>query len=100
MEIALPTGGQCVVLSSQTTLYNYLNNRTRDVYYLIDGKAVRSRTETNQYNNYDWSGYQCLHAGDLVYKPEINQYFEFMSIVLIIFVFILIYKITLGRWIK
>lgn len=95
MNVELPISG-CNILRSDTSFYNYSpDSRTRSTYYIFDGQARLESTSTSQYG-YTYSG-TCLQTGDLVYKPEIEIYFRFMSLSLFIFILFLIYKIIFKR---
>lgn len=95
MDVELPSTG-CNILNSATTFYNYSNNnRTRESYIIYDGVAHLQNTTTNQ-QGYTYTG-TCLFTGDLVYRPEIRVYFEFISILLFAIAFFLIYKIIIKR---
>lgn len=74
MEVTLPSGG-CFAASGSNTYYHYLNNQ-RITYYLYDGKLIRGSSST--YTTLP-TGTYCLSQGDIVYKPEVEVYFPFMS---------------------
>lgn len=92
MEVEIPSGG-CFTASGSTTFYHYLNNQ-RITYYLYDGKLIRG--SSSSYTNLP-TGYHCLSAGDLVYKPEIQVYFPVISFVMIAFAGILLYNIVVKK---
>lgn len=98
MEIELPDTG-CNIINSATSFYNYsIDRRTRDLYYIYDGKAYKQSSTTNQ-QGYNYTG-TCLHTGDLIYKPEIQVYFPLISFIIICAAIIFAYKIVLWRFIK
>lgn len=95
MYVDLPSTG-CNILNSSTTLYNYSNDgRTRQTFILLDGNLYKQSESYNQYG-YTYSG-TCLQAGDLIYKPEIKIYFEFLSGVLVGIIFWLMFKLIIKR---
>jgi hypothetical protein len=100
MEVEIPTGGQCFVASGSTSYYNYINNTTRDRYYLVENKMIRANRDISGYGNYDWSNYHCIQQGEILYTPELQVYFNFMAFTLISFCIILLYLIILKRFIK
>lgn len=95
MNVELPIG--CNVLNSSSSFYNYTNNnRTRSLYYIYDGQAIKSNETYNQYG-YDYSG-TCLSTGDLTYKPEYKEFLmPFTSILAFIFILWLVYRIFIRR---
>ncbi len=92
MEIEIPSGG-CFVASGYNVFDHYLSN-SRVRYYLNGNQLVRGFS--NSYSNLP-SGYHCLQAGDLVYKPEVTVYFPFMAFGLIAFAGILLYNIIIKK---
>lgn len=98
MNVELPTTG-CNIINSSTSFYNYTNNnRTRTLYYIYDGKAIKSSETTNTYG-WDVTG-TCLNNGDIIYKPELKIYFPLISFCVVCAAFLLAYKIVLWRFIK
>lgn len=86
MNVELPATG-CNILSSNSTVYNYSDDRhTRRQYSIYDGKIFLTSTSISSYG-YDVTG-TCLTTGDLVYKPE---YKEFVFPVTAVFVSLLIF---------
>lgn len=95
MEVELPDTG-CNILRSDSSFYNYSNDsRTRQTFYIYDGVAHKESESYSQYG-YNYTG-TCLVTGDLVYKPEIEIYFQFLSFVVVIFAFIVIYRFIIRR---
>lgn len=92
MEVEIPSGG-CFIASGSSTFYHYLNNQ-RITYYLYDGKLVRG--SSSSYTSLP-NGYHCLSSGDLVYKPEIDVYFPFMSLFIILVGMYLVYDLIIKR---
>lgn len=91
MNVELPEQG-CNYFSNSTQFTNYNNNSAR-TYIINEGVPVLIRTQT--YTNVP-SGANCLHTGDIVYKPEFIVYSQFMSIILCAFIGVLLWK-TIGR---
>lgn len=95
MEVELPATG-CNILRSDSSFYNYSDDsRTRQTFYIYDGAAHKESESYSQYG-YNYSG-TCLETGDLIYKPEIQIYFQFLSFVLVFFAFFLIYRFIIRR---
>lgn len=95
MNVDLPDTG-CNILISSNSFYNYSpDSRTRERYYIYDGKAFLESSSYSQYG-YTYSG-DCLSDGSLVYKPEVQVYFPILSFCLICFILIMIYRIFLKR---
>lgn len=91
MEIEnVPTTG-CNVLNNGY-IDNYYNG-VRSRFYIVENKAVLS-SRTNYYNIPD--GSVCVNASDLVYKPELPIYFEFISIILIFMALFILAKTMWG----
>lgn len=98
MQVELPTTG-CNIIQSATSFYNYNSGDTvRDTYVIFDGKALLQSHQTNQYG-YSYTG-TCLSTGDLVYKPELPIYFQFMSMILVAAAFGLVFKYILRKVVK
>lgn len=97
MEIELPATG-CNILNNNGVLYNYPNARTRNTYVIYDGKLFLSSQSTSNYD-YSYNG-TCLVTGDLIYKPEIPIYFQFISLLLVAGCFLLIFNIMFKRFLK
>lgn len=96
MNVELPTTG-CNVINSSTTFYNYSNDsRTRETYIIYDGQAKLQSSSYNQYG-YTYSG-DCLSTGDLIYKPEIKIYFEFISLFILLCCFGLALYLFFFKW--
>lgn len=94
MNVELPSTG-CNIINSSTTFYNYSEDgRTRENYIIYDGKAHLQASAYNQYG-YTYTG-ECLTTGDLIYKPELQVYFQFFSIILCSLIAVLLWK-TIGR---
>lgn len=95
MEIELPSG--CNIINSASSFLNYTNNnRTRALYYIVDGQVFKS-SETYSNVGFDYSG-TCLSTGDLIYKPEYSDFWlPFTSIVAFVFILGLIYHIIIRR---
>lgn len=95
MYVDLPSTG-CNILNSATSLYNYSSDgRTRQNYVLLDGILYKTSESYNQYG-YTYTG-TCLQAGDLVYKPEIKIYFEFISLAVLFAIFVVIFNLIIKR---
>lgn len=92
----------CFVLTGEDTLrvyadgsttgnrYTYQNFVIRNEKLYPSGALVRSNT------NY-LSSYTCIDPATLTYKPETEIYFQFLSFVLVVFVFIILYRLVLRR---
>lgn len=94
MNVDLPNTG-CNIISSSSSFYNYHSDgRTRDTYIIYENQAILQNTSTSQYG-YTYSG-DCLTTGDLVYKPELQVYFQFFSVILCGLIAVLLWK-TIGR---
>lgn len=88
MEITLPSDG-CNVYSG-TYIDNYYNHvRTR--YYLNENQLIKSSTAS--YTNLP-TGTVCMDS-NLVYKPEIEVYFNVISIISAIFIFVFAIRLIL-----
>lgn len=88
-NIKLPEQG-CNVFYG-TYIDNYRNNiRTR--YYIYDSQLIASTTSS--YTNMP-TGYICMSEDSLVYKPELEVYFTFMSIAAMLALFWLAYRFIL-----
>lgn len=98
MNVELPSNG-CNILISSSSFYNYSpDGRTRETYYIYDGKAFLRESTYNQYG-YSYTG-TCLYTGDLIYKPELQVYMPVISFILICLAILLAYKIVLWRFIR
>lgn len=98
MEVELPSNG-CNIITSSTSFYNYSpDGRTRETYYIYDGKAFLRESTYNQYG-YSYTG-TCLYTGDLIYKPELQVYFPLISFILICGAVLLIYWCIFKRLLK
>lgn len=98
MYVDLPVEG-CNILNSSTSLYNYsVDGRTRTQYALYDGNLYKVAESYNQYG-YTYTG-TCLSTGDLVYKPEIKIYFEFIAGTVVGIIFYLLFQLIIKkiRW--
>ena len=95
MYVILPETG-CNILNNSTSFYNYsTDRRTRNVYYIYDGKAFLQSSQTSP-GQYTYTG-DCLSTGDLIYKPELQIYFPIVSFCLISFVIYVVYSIIIKR---
>lgn len=95
MDVTLPNTG-CNILISESSFYNYSpDSRTRERYYIYEGKAYRQSTDYSQYG-YTYTG-TCLNTGDLVYKPELKVYFEIISIVIFYLIVRLVFRLLRGK---
>lgn len=92
MEVELPENGCNVYLGDY--LDNYYNNvRTR--YYFNNGKLVES--SKNSYATSP-SGYHCLTSEEKIYyKSELSIYFPFISFIIILCAYLLVYKVLIKR---
>ena len=91
-EIKLPDTG-CNVYYG-TYLDNYYNSvRTR--FYINDTKLIKS--STSSYTRLP-DGVVCLNQGDLIYKPELEVYFQLASVVFFPLIIYLAYKLVLHKW--
>lgn len=70
---------------------NY-NNGVRSRFYVVENKAVLS-SRTSYYNLP--SDAVCVSSSDIIYKPELPIYFEFISIIL---VFIALWILAKTMW--
>lgn len=95
MDVELPSTG-CNISSSSGYIDNYSGNiRTR--YLVNENKLVK--VYSTSYSNRP-SDYICLSTGDLVYKPELAIYFQFISAIMILIATVILLKITIGRLLK
>lgn len=96
MNVELPSTG-CNIIGSATTFYNYSpDSKTRDTYIIYDGKAIKQSTSYNQYG-YSYSG-DCLNTGDLVYRPEVKDFWmPHMAILAFGIIVIMIFKLLRGK---
>lgn len=95
MEVALPNTG-CNILRSDSSFYNYSpDSRTRSTFYIYDGVAHKESESYSQYG-YSYTG-TCLNTGDLIYKPELQIYYQFISFILVGFAFWLIWRLCIRR---
>lgn len=103
MDIDLPDYG-CVIANSATQIRHYYNPNNhassaytrQDVYYYIDGKLVYNGYST-QASGYNLNTLNCLHDGDLVYKPELQVYFPILSFMLVCCILLFIYHVFIKR---
>lgn len=90
MEIEnVPTSGCNVMYNGYFDNYH---NGIRSRFYIVENKAILS-TVNNYYSLPD--GYRCFNSSELVYKPELPIYFEFMSVILI---FIALWMLAKTMW--
>lgn len=95
MDVELPSSG-CNIINSSTSFYNYsTDGRTRELYYIVDGKALLGNTQTSQYG-FSYSG-DCLSTGDIIYHPEIKVAFPIISAILFFFIVKFIFRLFRGR---
>lgn len=95
MNVELPSSG-CNIINSSTSFYNYSSDaHTRESYVIYEGVAYLQSTQTNQYG-YTYSG-DCLNTGDLVYKPELQIEFSIYSVLIIVLLIVLIYRVMIKR---
>lgn len=96
MNVELPREG-CNIINSATTFYNYsTDSKTRDTYVIYDGKAIKQSSSYNQYG-YTYTG-ECLDTGDLVYKPEVKDFWmPHMAIGVFLIIVIMIFKLLRGK---
>lgn len=88
----IPTNG-CLYLNSSTTFTHYLNG-TATSYVIMNDKAIKTRTSS--YSTMP-TGYQCVEAQSLTYKPELEVYFPIISFCIILLLTSLIYKMIIKR---
>lgn len=94
MEIDLPANG-CNVFYG-TYIDNYYNN-TRTRYYLHEGSLIKNTETSYSYSGIP-SGAHCLTSDDtLSYRPQDTVYFQFLSLAMCVFVFVILYKIIIKR---
>lgn len=89
--VGIPSTG-CNYFNSTNGFTNYYNG-TATTYVIIEGKAIRTRTST--YTSMP-TGYVCVNANDVTYKPEFLVYSQFIAIILCTLIGGLLWK-TLGR---
>lgn len=95
MDVVLPSTG-CNIINSATSFYNYSpDSRTRETYFIYEGKALLQSTTTNQYG-YTYTG-DCLNTGDLIYKPEISVYFPVIAFLICCSILLFIYNVFIKR---
>lgn len=86
----------CNILNSATTFYNYSpDRRTRQTYIIFDGES-HLQSENYSTTGYTYTG-TCLSNGDLVYKPELQVYFQIISIVAFFAICKLVFRLLRGR---
>lgn len=90
----IPTTG-CSVLSSSDTLTNYTGNVRKD-FTFSGGKWILYRTQTNNYSNYDVSGYNCIVIGDLKTYAIYEPFIYICAFGLFVFVIALFFKSVKG----
>lgn len=96
MDVELPSTG-CNIISSSTSFYNYSDDlRTRQTYIIYEGVPKKQSESYNQYG-YTYTG-QCLHTGDLVYKPEMEFWYSLGAVALGGVIMILIAKLIFRKW--
>lgn len=88
-EIELPPDGCNVFYGTYVDNYDR-NIRTR--YYFSENKLVKSTTSS--YTRLP-DGAVCLSRGDLIYKPETEVYFNVISIVFAIIIFVFAVRLIL-----
>lgn len=94
----IPSGASCYVVNSATSIYVYRNN-TRDTYTQIGGKWYR--TATTSYTNVPTNSV-CWSYSDIAAinsKAEFFPIYEFIAIILAVFVWFVVYKL-ISRLIK
>lgn len=97
MKYELPATG-CNVLENEHVIANYSTDGTTiSRYVLQNGQLYLSSVETGE--SIISTG-QCLHTGDLEWRPEYKIAAELVSIFVIAFIFWFLYHITLRRFIK
>lgn len=95
MEVVLPETG-CNI-KTDTGFYNIsTDGSVKENYQIYYG---RSYLESVENGTFTYTG-TCLETGDLVYKPELEVYFELVAIFCVSFILYFLYKITIGRFIK
>lgn len=87
----IPNNG-CNYFNNNYGFTNY-NAGTATTYVIIEGKAIATRRQT--YTSIP-TGYICINANDIKYKPEYEVSMIFMSIVLCSLIGVLLWK-TIGR---
>lgn len=88
-EIELPVGGCSVYHGDYVDHYN---NNVRTRYYFSGNRLVQS-TRSSYTRIPD--GATCLSQGDLIYKPETEVYFNVISIICAIFIFVFAVRLIL-----
>lgn len=94
----VPTGASCYSFNSATSLYVYRNN-TRDTYTQIGGKWYK--TASSSYTNVP-TNTVCWSYSDVIAinsKAEFFPIYEFIAILLALFVWFFVYKL-ISRLIK
>lgn len=96
MNVDLPDTG-CNIINNSSSFYNYSQDgKTRETYYIYDGKAILQNSNYNQYG-YTYSG-TCLNDGDLVYKPELKGvWFPIVSLIIILYIYRFVFRLFRGR---
>ena len=96
MYVDLPATG-CNIINSSTSFYNYSTDlHTRTSYVIYEGVAYKQSEQTNQYG-YTYTG-DCLTTGDMVYKPELQFYYQIASVAFIVAILILISQLFVRKW--
>lgn len=68
----------------------------RYYYKLIDGQMLLFQDYgTNNFTRP--TGLKCLQTGDIIYKPELQVYFPFISGILVVFTLFIVYRTIIKR---
>lgn len=95
----LPSNGSCYTLNSSSTIYVYRNN-TRDTYTQVGGKWYK--TATSIYSSVPSSSV-CWNYSDITALNSKAEYFpiyEFIAVILAIFVWFFVYRLVarIVKW--
>lgn len=95
----LPTNANCYALNSATSIYVYRSN-ARDIYTQVGGKWYK--TATSDYYNVP-SSTVCWSYSDITALNSKAEYFpiyEFIAVILALFVWFFVYKLIarLFKW--
>ncbi len=93
MEIELPNEGCNVITSTGFTNYNGSIRRN----YIIFGARAFLTSENTSSVGQNYTG-ECISTGDLVYKPELEVYFNVLSIFIFLFILFVAFRLMLYRF--
>lgn len=96
MKVVLPDEG-CNIITSANSFYNYSTDlHTRQTYYIYEGVAYKQSENYSQYG-YSYTG-TCLKTGDLVFKPEMEFWYNLGAVALGGVIMLLVAKLIFRKW--